>query len=321
MTVLFTSTRPLGRCENLTAVWDAYPGDKVFERIGFGDASHSECGVIVTDEFLENVDKPRQRVVMLAHGLTGGKLYGNDQPHGIFRGKAESTALVDWYVVSSRHGRKYAASASGLPLERCVPLGMPRTDAYFGKRKGDGGTFMADRMAYLYAPTFRAWYNAPRVKVRWRAIDSLLDDDEVLVVKRHMVVEEPLVGVKCKHIVEVGNDEPSTPYLIDCDVLVTDFSSILFDGYVLGKPSVLAVDRAGDYLRTRGMYMDYPSEYGSRCALIGREPAELVRQMREALENGMGEVERRCREMTAGACDGHSTERVVALIKELECAS
>ena len=318
MRVLFTSTRPLGRCENLTAVWEAYDGAKVFSRIGFGDASIFDCDVIVTDEFLEYVDKPRQKVVMIAHGLTGGKLYGNDQPHGIFEGKAESTALVDYYVVSSEHGRQFAASASGVPIERCVPLGMPRTDAYIGKKKGDGGTFLAEyRRAYLYAPTFRAWYNSKPSRIDWVLVDSMLEDDEVFVVKRHMVVGERVIGYKFEHIVEVENTEPSTPYLIDCDVLLTDFSSILFDGYVLGKPSVLVCDEMEDYMVTRGMYMRYPWEYGSRWARFASDPKGVIENARAACETGMRNVERECLRKTASACDGNSTERVIDLIRRL----
>ena len=316
MAVLFTSTRPLGRCENLTAVYEAYGGEKEFAQIGFGDASHSACDVIVTDEFLEHVDKPRQTVVMIAHGLTGGKLYGNDQPHGIFYGKAESTGLVDFYITSSEYGRRFASSASGIPIERCIPLGMPRTDAYFGKRKGDGGTVMAGfRRAYLYAPTFRAYYNGSQKKVDWKSLDLFLEDDELLVVKRHMVIPKPLVDVECEHIVEVGNDEPSTPYLVDCDVLITDYSSLLFDGSVLGKPSVLCIDDMYSYLSTRGMYMSYPCDYGSRVGYIWTNHTGVVEQARDAFETGMREAEYECLEATASACDGHSTERVVKFIE------
>lgn len=322
MRVLFTSTRPLGRCENLTAVWNAYQGDKEFAQIGFGDASSSECNVIVTDEFLERVDKPRQKVIMIAHGLTGGKLYGNDQPQGIFYGKADSTGLVDYYVVSSEHGRQFAASASGIPIERCLPLGMPRTDAYFGKKKGDGGTVLSKyKRAYLYAPTFRAWYNKKIGSIDWPYINAMLEDDEILAVKRHMVINNTMLDGVYDHIIEIDNNVASTPYLIDCDVLITDFSSILFDGYVLGKPSVLATDEMENYLSTRGMYMDYPREYGSRCGNISQYPATIIEHARAAVVTGMRGVEQMCKEKTASACDGHSTERVIELVEKLLCES
>lgn len=314
MTVLFNSARPLGRAENITAVFDRYDGPKRFSRGGFADMRVHPEHVIVTDEFVR-AKRPNQRIVMIAHGLTGGKLYGNDQRRGQFT--PEACALVDWYVTSSEFGRQFAASASGIPIERCVPLGMPRTDAYIGRRKGDGGTFLAKfPRAYLYAPTFRARYDHKLDPPDWTLIDSLLDDDEVLVVKPH-VHQGRLVDDGYTHIMQADKMEPSAPYLVDCDVLATDFSSILFDGYVLGKPSVLTACSTDPYLVTRGMYMSYPDDYGSRSVCMAGHEREFVELMRDAATHGMGDTERECLRRVADACDGHSAERVCELVRSL----
>ena len=312
MAVLFNSSRPLGRCENITAVWDAYNGRKQFSKGGFADVSSSACDVIVTDEFIQR-KRSDQRVVMIGHGLCGGKLYGLDQHSRVYT--PERCGLVDWYVSSSEYGRSFCASAAGIPMDRCLPLGFPRTDAYFVVGKGDGDTVLADyARAYLYAPTFRSHTEPKPPAIDWHAIDEQMCDDELLVVKRHMIVDNPIADGEFDHIIEVGNDEPSTPYLIDCDVVVTDYSSILFDGYVLHKPSVLCIHDAFEYTSSRGMYMDYPHDYGSiTCA--GWE--YMIERARTAASRGMGERELMCLERSAGACDGHSTERVIELIKSL----
>ena len=39
--------------------------------------------------------------------------------------------------------------------------------------------------------------------------------------------------------------------------------------------------------------------------------------MREAADNGLTDVERECLDMVADMCDGHSTERVVELVRSL----
>ena len=320
MTVLFNSARPLGRCENLTAVWNAYDGEKVFERGGYRDVSRARgCNTVLTDEFV-TVKRPDQRVVMIAHGLTGGKMYGRDQSKGQFVN--DYPPNVDWYVVSSEAGRKFAATAAGIDIEKCIPLGFPRTDAYFGKKKGDGKTFLARyERAYLYVPTFRSWFDEPTPKIDYAAIDEMLEDDEILVVKRHMNQPEPLVQCDVERIVEVSRKEPSTPYLIDCDVLATDFSSILFDGYVLGKPSVLTADGDDAYLRTRGMYWKYPQDYGSRFVAVEGNEERFLAHLRAAHSTGMRGADKKCRKNTSGACDGHSVERVVELLRRLECES
>ena len=83
-------------------------------------------------------------------------------------------------------------------------------------------------------------------------------------VKAH-TVGHPFLTKKYNHIIEISSSEPSTPYLIDCDVVITDYSSIIFDGYLLNKPSVLYSPNL-DYVNKRGMYMKYPQEYSSKIA-------------------------------------------------------
>lgn len=319
--VLFNSARPLGRCENITAVWNAYDGPKRFLKMGYGDISAYKQDIIVTDEFVRRADKPRQTIVMIAHGLTGGKVYGADQRHGQFNER--SCLLTDWYIVSSEYGIPVARTAAGrMPIDQILPLGMPRTDVYFGKSKGDGGTGF-DRFArvYLYVPTFRSRYNEPRPVPDWEAIDALMEDDELMVVKRHVNSHAPFLKREMDHMVEVDNMEPSTPYLIDCDVVISDYSSIIFDGYILGRPSVLIVDDMESYLKLRGMYHDFPDWYSSRRVEVKGNPEGLLEQCRAACVTGMRGVENACREKTAGACDGHSAQRVADFVKGLACES
>lgn len=253
---------------------------------------------------------------MIAHGLTGGKLYGADQPHGQFT--PESCALTDYYIATSEYGRQFAASAAGIPIERCLALGMPRTDRYFGKQKGDGNTILSRyKHAYLYLPTFRAKYNESAPKINYEYLNSLLEEDEIFVVKRHMITNKKIVKKPLTNIYEVDNNDTTYQYLFDCDVMVTDFSSALFDAYLLGKPSVLTADENDEYLISRGMYMNYPFEYGSRYVPIEGNEERLVELMRDAAANGMTDVERKCCELTSSACDGHSTDRVIDFIKSL----
>lgn len=305
--VLFVSRRPLGRAENITAVYNAFDGEKEFfqELWKAPDPRifSKKFSVIVTDEF---VGYSPGKHILIPHGISGGKSYGLDQPHGYF--KKEDAALIDWAVCTSKWTMELTAKQSGIPIEKVLPLGMPRTDQYFGKKKGDGGTFLAEKRAYLFAPTFRNPYEPPMPNINWKYLSRHLKDDEVLVVKPHMV-SKPILRVTRDHIVEVSSEEPSAPYLIDCDVLITDYSTILFDAHILGKPVVLFEKNKG-FVRRRGMYLPYPDGYASRYA--DNEEA-LLRMIRKA--DVPGKEDRRCLEKCCSACDGHSTERVVDLIR------
>ena len=306
--VLFTSRRQLGRCENVTAVYNAYDGDKDFiQERWWGEPDprimSGEYTVMVADDF---VSYSPGKLIMLTHGASGGKSYGLRQPFPYH--SAQQAALIDYVVSTSEATVELEAQQHGVPVSKVLPLGMPRMDAYIGKQKGDGGTSLAGKRAYLYAPTFRKPFEPPMPYVDWWGIDEMLSDDEVFVVKPHMVTGR-LMKSRLRHVFEAPSILPSTPYLIDCDVLITDYSSIMFDAHVLGKPVVLFEKEEG-FVQKRGMSFEYPSGYASRYAT--REE-QLVDMMRQATEPGPEDL--LCRERCCGACDGHATERVVELIR------
>ena len=315
-TVLFSSDRPLERAENLKAVWDAYEGPKEFMQ-HIPEACKALCdrySVFVVDCTPQySPTKGEIVTIYVSHGISGDKLFGLDKSEHHRAGVEQ----VDYAICTTDYCSMRVQSQFALPPERVLHIGMPITDNYVGKTKGDGGTILARyARAYLYAPTWRAWGNPHLPRIDWRKVDSMMEDDEIVAVKRHMCTKGNLVDAKYEHVVEFGNMIPTVPYLIDCVVLATDFSSILFDGYILGKPSVLVIDGAREYLESQGMYEKYPEWYGSRyvCAEGGEQ--YFLDQLRAAAKTGMGEVERRCRDITAGECDGHAAERVAGLISK-----
>lgn len=307
--VLFTSDRPLERAENIKAVYDAFDGEKDFIQTDpwcyNPEVASSKYRVRVTDEFV--CSSPR-KTVMIGHGISGGKLFGLDQKYPYFR--RANARFLSYVICTSEATRDLVATQCGVSISDVLPLGMPRTDAYFGKRKGDGKTFLAKKRSYLYAPTWRSAKEMQMPELDWQLLDSLLEDNEVFVVKPHMITRKILHG-KYRHIIEAPSDRPSTPYLIDCDVLITDYSSIMLDAHVLNKPVVLFEKIKGS-ADMRGMYLKYPDEYSSRYCTNEMNLVEIVRTAFEPLE-----ADKKCREFTASACDGHSSERVTELIGKI----
>ena len=194
--------------------------------------------------------------------------------------------------------------------ERILPLGMPRTDTFINKKKGDGGTILASKRSYLYVPTFREPYEPHNFLIYFDWLDDQLTDNEIFAVKVHMR-GKTMLNKEYKHIIEIASTEPSTSYLYDCDVVITDYSSIMFDGYLLNKPSILYSPNL-DYVNKRGMYMKYPQEYSSKCATNEKDLLDLMRST-----NILTDVEHNCINKVANMCDGHSCERICNLISNL----
>ena len=296
--VLFTSVRPLERAENLKAVYDAYDGEKEYVRTTPGQPIpnlHSgKYSLQVGDEL--PTETPG-KFLFIGHGMGAGKLYG------IQRKWFHHTELIDYAIASSDAMIPYVSKYTGLDAKQIVPLGMPRTDAYFKKQKKPH-----DKKQYLYVPTFRGynWWVPD-----WGSLDRRLNDDEQFIVKPHMVTKTLLPNKYHGNMIERGSDIPSTDSLVDSDVVITDFSSIMFDAYVLRRPVVLFAKDKFKYLRVRGMYCQYPERYSNY--FCDYEDA-LVNTMRQAKWTPHLEE---LREFYTGACDGYSTERCIELIRSM----
>lgn len=307
--VLFGSNRCLIRAENINALYEAYDSPKDF--IYLSDRPNKYFGtrytVLVADDFPQRTPGT---TIMIGHGICGGKRFGLDQPKGYH--KPEYAKLLDHVISTSTETVDIVAKQSGISVDKVLPLGMPRTDQYFGKKKGDGGTYAAHKRTYLYVPTFRnPRLDKPLPQIDYDLIDDMLTDNELFVVKMHVLSKNALPSQHYKHIREELNIRPSASLLIDSDVVITDYSSIMFDAQMLGKPVIL-FDRDMDYLKTRGMYYKYPDEYSGRWCDNERDLIEMARSA-----NDMTDVDRACIKRVANMCDGHSTERVLDLIRSL----
>lgn len=308
--VLFAGTRPYGRAENISALYDAYQGEKVYLGIydynEFMKINDKDYDILVIDEFPRRFAKKN---ILLWHAIQGGKTIGYNQPKPYIDRKI--TDRIDYVIAAGHDSISMWESCTGLSVNKILPLGMPRTDNFIGKKKGDGNTLLANKRAYLYVPTFREPDEPSGFDIDLDWLDRQLIDSEVFVIKRHM--RDINISHKIyQHIIEIDSHEPSNPYLYDCDVVITDYSSIIFDGYLLDKPAVLFEKQIG-YPEYRGMYMRYPSEYCSRYA---RNEEELLFLMRSA--NFLTDTEKRIIHKVADMCDGYSCERICKFLEELQ---
>lgn len=295
MCVLFVSVRDLDRAENLKAVYDAYDGEKQYIQRKWCEeipGLHSgKYTVMITDELLN--DSPGKSI-FIGHGCGAGKLYGLQQ-----RGTWYRPGAIDYAIASSESMVPYVAMWTGLPESNVIPLGMPRTDAYIVAKKPE-----RDEKHHLYAPTFRNGRWMPDLNKVWR----LLPERHRLIVKPHMVTGDKVVSM-WPNIDTASAAEPSTPYLIDADTVITDYSSIMFDAMVLRKPVVLFAKDKNVYLATRGMYLRYPERYSPRYSDTELDMVRLATQAQ------WDNADEKTREFFVGACDGNSTARTIDLIK------
>lgn len=189
----------------------------------------------------------------------------------------ESFKRPDWLVSSSPFQSVMFASAFRLPLERCLELGYPRNailtcpeetrHAFVEKYEPASTRQMIDLIqqghytrTFVYMPTWRdsqrevftQSFNLPK-------LDALLQkSNSLLLLKPHAnVLINPTEFAGLKNIRLVDGKVDIYPILPYTDVLVTDYSSILYD-YILmpGKDVILYLYDYAEYLNDRDLY--YP---------------------------------------------------------------
>lgn len=190
----------------------------------------------------------------------------------------ESFKRPDWFVSSTPFQTVMFASSFRIPQDRCLELGYPRNailtcsqqqrEAFVEKyvdmatrrlmkKIVDGGY----SKVYLYMPTWRdSQRNVFVQSFDLPKLDSLMRErNELMLLKPHanVVVDEKEFG-KMTNICLV--DSKADIYLVMpyTDVLITDYSSVLYD-YILmpDKGVVLYLYDYAEYIKDRDLYYPY----------------------------------------------------------------
>jgi CDP-glycerol glycerophosphotransferase len=147
-------------------------------------------------------------------------------------------------------------------------------------------------------------------------VSSLLNEAGAhLLVKPHPNTDLPEGFEDTDRVVVLPDDLDIYPLLREVDVLVTDYSSILFDYLLVGNPIVLYPFDLEAYERERGFYYDYRTEMP---APIAETPQEFCEALRDAFDGRDDHREQR-RELNAEVNehgDGYAAERVVNAVLE-----
>jgi len=180
---------------------------------------------------------------------------------------SRETASWDLLIAQSPEAAALLSGAFGVDPRRVIASGYPRNDPLLSataqQHRADVRTRLGlrdDDRAVLYAPT---WRDGARVRgsaalithldpLRLRA---LAGSDVTVLLRGHSNTARG--RERQRHVVDV-TDDPDLPGLyLAADVLVTDYSSVMFDFAVTGKPMIfLAPDLAEYRDATRGFYVD-----------------------------------------------------------------
>ncbi len=283
--------------------------------------------VIVTDDYMKYLREVRlrdgQKVVQLWHAGGAFKRFGLDAPSRLTRLEEYKThSQYSDVCVTSEYVRQFYAHAFGIDMDVVKAIGSPRTDAILDsekvKEKKDTicsrHPLLKNKKVYVYFPTFRECEGAPMAldtKIDWAKLNEDLADDEVFVVSRHPVMKDEFFKGSFYSRVKDYTSDPTPELLAVADVVITDYSSIIFDASLMDKAMLFYCPDYGNY--ERDFYLDYDNDLPGE---IISDFSELLPALRRADEVSSKDVIAAFREKEMGACDGHSTQRIVKLVED-----
>jgi CDP-glycerol glycerophosphotransferase len=137
----------------------------------------------------------------------------------------------------------------------------------------------------LYAPTHREYRDDPTPPLDLAELAGGLGDDHVVMARLHYFHDE---HPALRELHEAGRirdvaSHPSVEELcLAADVLVTDYSSIMFDYAVLDRPIVIHAPDWLEYREMRGTYFDLLAEPPGPVATTGAQVLDALRAGDEA---------------------------------------
>lgn len=147
---------------------------------------------------------------------------------------------------------------SGLP--RNIPLIEGNTKENIAKLKAEfyeKYELAPDKRLVLYTPTFREFTSD---KVNHILSGDLIpneSDNSILLMRTHYFEK---VTLESEQIINVSEEDLNTVMLIS-DCLITDYSSVMFDYYLLNKPIYIYGYDFQEYRDIRGFYVDLVEDY------------------------------------------------------------
>lgn len=269
--------------------------------------------VVISDNFLPVASCKKRKetyVIQLWHGCGAFKKFGYDTEDDI---PADYVGNVfqnyDLVPVSGPKSVEPFTSAMRLQEGVCQPIGVSATDVYFDdeynrqccqefynqhpKAKG--------KRILLWAPTFRGNASDPYA-CGVESIDRMKEyfaEEWYVLTKYHPHMEAK--GMQS------STDIPTERLLPVVDLLVTDYSSVIFQYAIYEKPILFFAPDLDEYWNQRGFYLEYEDLPG-RIAKSEQELIDGIKQVDSEFDRDR--INAFYNEYMVG-CDGNATKRIL----------
>lgn len=193
---------------------------------------------------------------------------------------------LNYFLVSSETERESMMRAFRYPEETFKIFGLPRNDIYSNQKNAKRA--IKEKTTILYLPTFRDFAPTeffPFADFDKNELNDFLSKNNIeIIIKPHkrdstnqrlldIVKDNPNIRIKTS----VVNDIDIQQMLLDCDILLTDYSSVYFDFLLLDRPIIYIPYDLEHYLEERGLLFDFDEVTCGDKALTQKEFIESIK--------------------------------------------
>ncbi|MED1747378.1 MULTISPECIES: CDP-glycerol glycerophosphotransferase family protein [Bacillus] len=282
--------------------------------------------VVVTDNYflMTSVlrNRPSTTCIQVWHANGALKKFGLEDasnscrsPRDIERFK-RVYASFDYIVTGSDRMREIFKSSFGVNDERFLPTGVPLTDVYYDHHppslKPDD--FPRGKKILLYAPTYRDFaMDGLVLPFSKEQMHTELNGDYILLVKLHPAVKHLAKAETDGEWIFDVSEQPLYPLLCACDVLITDYSSIVFEYALLEKPVLFFTYDLETYRDKRGLVDRYEDIIPGK-ACVSQDM--LLKELLHLNESANGDLLKTFAEEWNQYSKGQSSEQLLTFIEQ-----
>lgn len=169
-------------------------------------------------------------------------------------------------IVSSKNVIPYYAEAFGMSVDSVLSLGVPRVDFFYDNEKKQAIKHafynkypeLKGKRLILYAPTYKGSSYKQDSYTSSIDFNHLKNDQDIWLIKLHPYITK---GLDERQNVDGFTLEPehfsTHELMLVSDILVTDYSSVIFEFSILNKPIIFMVPDLEEYYQQRDFYFNF----------------------------------------------------------------
>lgn len=208
------------------------------------------------------------------HG-TPLKKMGSDISSDNMSFRTYAKSKVDIMLSQGNYESEIFSRSFDIDISKFRDIGLPRNDELANIITNDKKQsilknlgIIENKKIILYAPTFREYerdsmsncvYNSP---LDFNIMKKYFGEDSVLLLRMHYEISDSITITKDleKFVIDVSKYDNLNELLLISDILITDYSSIMFDYSITGKPILTYTYDFDKYTSRRGLYFDIRKE-------------------------------------------------------------